>query len=280
MKENTRAAGNSQVKTIVRISVPLIVLVALTSCIGIFVPDFYHKETLNWQTQSLGQDILNLVLIVPGLIVVTFLTFSNRRIATLLWGGVLLYLVYTFVIYCFDVHFNRLFIAYCLGLGLSFYSFIYFLYTQINERIATDFGNALVIKVIGIYFLVLSTLFYLLWLGEIIPAITNNTTPKSLLDVGLPTNPVHIIDLSVILPGIFTTGIFLLKKKRIGFILAPVILVFFILMDITIGFLIVMMKEKGLPVNLWLTSVMGMLALFSLVLLIGYLRSLNKNGIK
>jgi len=274
------AASNSQAKTIVRFSVPLIVLVALTSCIGIFVPDFYHKETLNWQTQSLGQDILNLVLIVPGLIVVTFLTFSNRRIATLLWGGVLLYLVYTFVIYCFDVHFNRLFIAYCLGLGLSFYSFIYFLYTQINERIATDFGNALVIKVIGIYFLVLSTLFYLLWLGEIIPAITNNTTPKSLLDVGLPTNPVHIIDLSVILPGIFTTGIFLLKKKRIGFILAPVILVFFILMDITIGFLIVMMKEKGLPVNLWLTSVMGMLALFSLVLLIGYLRSLNKNGIK
>ncbi len=269
---------NNDQLIILWLSLSLATLIVIASSIGIYTPDFYSKETLNWQTQSAGQDIIDLVLIVPVLISSALLTFVNKKIATFLWGGVLLYLIYTFTIYCFDVHFNKLFVVYCLTLGLSFYSLIYFLQIQVHERLVKDVGNRLVIKVTGTYFLVISGLFYLLWLGEIVPAVVQGAVPPSVLESGLPSNPVHIIDLSVVLPGIFITGLLLLKMKPFGFILTPVLLTFFILMDITIGFLTVMMNEEGLGGNLAVTGMMGLLALFSLALLIWYLQTYGKNS--
>src|SRR5689334_19574895 len=120
---------------VMALSVPLILLVTGVSLVGIFSDDFYAKETLNWQIQSAGQDIIDLVLVVPFLLTTTPITFKIKRTGALLWGGVLLYLIYTFIIFCFDVHFNKLFILYCLTLGLAFYSFIYFIYFQIKEPI-------------------------------------------------------------------------------------------------------------------------------------------------
>jgi len=45
------------------------------------------------------------------------------------------------------------------------------------------------------------------------------------------------------------------------------------LMDITIGFLVVVMNRSGLETNTGLTLIMGILALISLLLLIRYLKS-------
>jgi hypothetical protein len=45
--------------------------------------------------------------------------------------------------------------------------------------------------------------------------------PENLLTTGLPTNPVHVIDLAIILPGIFMTGIMLIKKQPDGLSSCP-----------------------------------------------------------
>ena len=52
-------------------------------------------------------------------------------------------------------------------------------------------------------------------------------------------------------------------------------LTFFILMDITIGMLVVVMKMKGVESNLALTVIMSVFALISLALLIWYFRSVK-----
>lgn len=267
-------------KIFLMLSIPLAVLVIITSIIGIFTPDFYSKASLNWQVQSIGQDIIDLFLIVPCLLITSIFTSRGKKSAEILWGGTVLYLTYTFVIFCFDIHFNNLFILYCIELGLSFYSSIYFLFKAkvSDEEVPEKLKNSYIRKFTGIYFLIISGVFSLLWLSEIIPAIIGNTTPQSLIEIGLITNPVHVIDLSVFLPGIFLTGIFLLKKKTIGFILAPVILMFFILMDISIGFLIVLMKLKGIEGDLTLTFVMSALALFSLMILVLYLKIIRSKS--
>ncbi len=257
------------------LSVSLAFLVAGVSLVGIFTPDFYAKETLNWQVQSLGQDIIDLVLVVPVLMVTTLITFKIKRTGALLWGGVILYLIYTFTIYSFDVHFNKLFIFYCLTFGLAFYSFLYLIYKQLKEPTITQIESVAVKKVIVVYFITLSILFYFLWLSEIVPSVINNTIPKILVEAGLPTNPVHVIDLAIFLPGIFSTGILVLKNKPLGLILTPVMLVFFILMDITIAALSAMMQQKGLEGSFSITIAMGALALFSLVLLVWYMRSIR-----
>jgi hypothetical protein len=253
-------------------------LIVTASCVGLMIPDFYGAETLNWQAQSIGQDMIDLFLIVPCLLISSIFAFRNNRIATMIWGGVMLYLSYTFVIYCFDIHFNSLFVVYCLCLGLSFYSFMYFLLTLTAENRKENFENKSEFRFAGFYFIIISIVFYFLWLSEIIPSISQHKIPKSVTDAGLFTNAVHVLDLAVILPTIFMTGVFLLRKKPIGIILSPVLLTFFVLMDITIGTLIVIMKIKGLETELSISILMGMLALISLVLLIKFLRRIGTAG--
>src|SRR5262245_26042156 len=106
-------------------SLPLAAVVIACSLAGMLTPGFYEKETPNWQAQSYGQDLVDLFLIVPALLVTAVAGRKNEK-SFLVWGGVVLYVAYTFVLYCFDVHFNSLFFFYCIALGLSFYACLYF----------------------------------------------------------------------------------------------------------------------------------------------------------
>jgi hypothetical protein len=60
-----------------------------------------RRETANWQAQSIGQDFVDLFLVTPCLLISAILAFRNNRNAKMIWGGVVLYITYTFVIYCF-----------------------------------------------------------------------------------------------------------------------------------------------------------------------------------
>jgi hypothetical protein len=266
-------SGN-QNKAILFFSFPLAIFVIIVSYAGLFIPETYAKETDNWQAQALAQDFFDLFLITPLLLITSWLAYKKSRLALLLWNGLLVYLIYTFVLFCFAVHFNYLFIIYCLTLGLSFYAFIFFLLSQIKESVTYWFNDKIPVKTVGIYLIILSGLFYLLWLSEIIPANISNTTPATIIEGGLITNPVHALDLSVVLPGMMIIAILLLKKRPLGLLLAPAVLTFAILMDITIGTLVIVMDMRGIETDLSITVIMGLMALFSLVLLIWFLKGL------
>lgn len=257
------------------LSIPLALLLIIVSLTGLYSTGFYAKESLNWQAQSAGQDMADLFLVTPALLITAILAARKRKGALLAWAGVVMYIVYSFIIFCFAVHFNRLFLFYCAILGLSFYSLAWFFYTLLITPVSKTQFNEVPRKTTGIYFIILAILFAFLWLSEIIPAIIANDVPESVREAGLFTNAVHVIDLSVILPGMLISGILLLKKRYIGYIMAPVFLSFFILMDITIGGLVVVMIKRGLPGSYILTIIMGALTLFSSILLIYYIKKIK-----
>ena len=251
--------------TILILSVITAALIIIVSLTGIFNPDLYSTESLNWKTQSIAQDKVDLFLIVPALLITSIFVFLRNRKALLIWSGVLLYLVYTFIIYCFAVHFNQLYPIYCLILGLCFYSLVYFFLHQPRfDQVKFDRWTMLT----GIYFIIIAALFYFFWLSEILPAIQERETPASLTETGLPVNPVHSIDLALFLPGLFLAGISLIRKKSIGFLIAPIILVFFILMNLTIAFLALELERKGMGTGQTLAIIMVALALISNVFLL------------
>lgn len=116
-------------------------------------PGFLFQETLNWQTQSIGQDMIDLFLMTPCLVITSILSCKKCNPAIMKWGGVVLYLTYTFAIYCFDIHFNKLFIIYCPALGFSFYSILYFLFLQHREKNQENYRNKSVTRFVAIYLL-------------------------------------------------------------------------------------------------------------------------------
>jgi len=274
LQNNGNKPGKMKNRTPLLLSIPLIVLLAIVSWAGLFTPGCYLKETPNWQIQSEGQDMVDLFFITPCLLISSILAYRRDRNASMVRAGIMLYLTYTFTLYCFDVHFNKLFVLYCSCLGLSLYSVIYFLLANHGEA-KMCLENKLAARFIGTYFIVIAALFYFLWLSEIVPATVQNTVPKSVSATGLFTNGVQVLDLAAFLPAVLITGISLLKRKPLGLIFTPMILTFFVLMDITIGTLAVYMKTRGLESDFILGVLMGAFALVSLSLLMWYLKLLK-----
>lgn len=245
--------------------------IAITACVGLLQTNFYNLETENWQTQTTGQDLINLLLIVPSLLIASWLAFKRNSWATIIKPGILLYITYTFTIYCFEIHYNSLFLLYCLILGLSFYRFVIFIIRNLNKIEITG-TKTIATKITAFYFLIMAIFFYALWLSEIIQALIDGNLPKSLINTGLFTNAVQVMDLALLLPGIIIVGILLLKQSHIGFLITPALLTFFVLMDITIATLTFIMYFNNIESNLSVVVLMALLDAFSFALLIWFLK--------
>jgi len=259
-------------------SLPIAALILLVSLVSLFTPGFYAAETVNWQAQSEGQDIADLVFIVPALLLSAFFAYRGKPGTSGLWLGTLLYLAYTFSIYCFSLHFNRLFIPYCFILGLSVFGLIWGIIKPVSELPSNLQTRRGLRKLIAIYFMVLALLFYVLWMSELLPATWYNRPPAILEETGLASNPVHVLDLALFLPAIFITGLLLLRGKQFAGFLVPVWLGFFILMDCSLAMLNMVMVKRGLAGDYSLAAGMILLALFSGWLLWRTLRATSQQA--
>jgi hypothetical protein len=252
-------------------SIALAGLVCAMSIPGLMVRAVYSRESPNWYAQAVAQDGFDLFLIVPALLLTAFFA-RTKNAAFLIWGGVVVYCVYTFVIYCFAVHFNMLFLLYCLALGVSVFALGYFLKSVAVLPPYHESGDHKAIRWVAFYLMIVAGAFYLLWLSEIIPASIRNKPPDVLAETGLITNPIHVLDLSVCLPGLFLVGLLSLKKMPLALALVPAALTFTILMDLTIGTISVVLYMNELAPMSGLPIVMGAMTLIGTSLLVWYLR--------
>ncbi|MHA1274948.1 MAG: hypothetical protein ACTSQS_16165 [Promethearchaeota archaeon] len=234
MNEIRKRDENKHGKIILILSLLLLLFLIIASYSGIFIAETYARNTKSFAVQGIGQDIVNFFIIAPLLFISSILYYKGNKKAMFIWAGLLSYVIYTYVIYCFAQPFNFLFLVYCTILGLSFYSFLYFILKMTDKPIKDWYKNEIPIKMISIFFIIIAILFYFVWLSEIIPALINNEIPQSVIDNGVITNPVHVLDLTIFLPALLITAILLLKDNKYGYLLAPILLIFIILMSLAI----------------------------------------------
>jgi hypothetical protein len=258
------------------LTILLAISLTIVSCYGAFVTTTYARETPSMAAQGIGQDMADLFFVVPLLLISLVFIRRNNIVAFYIFGGTLFYILYSFVIYSFGVHFNSLFLLYCLTLGLSLYAFILFMNMAGSLNVRDWFHEKMPTGITGIYLLLISMMFYFLWLKEIVPALLTNTIPKSVSDYRLLVNPVHVIDLAVALPGLIIASVLLMKKHRLGYLLAPVALVFIILMAIALAVMVLAMKYKGINEDASVAVIFIVIACISLVFLFSFFRRLQK----
>ncbi len=235
--------GTSSMKVWIIFSYILVVLVSIASLLGLFHPDTYSLETDNWTLQARGQDIGNLLAVLV-LLVSTYTLNKRSAKAFFAWMGTLLYFIYAYLIYAFFVHFNFLFLLYVAILGLSFYSLIVGLLKEDKSFYMKKIVNRK-FKFASILLILTGLLFGLLWLSEIIPALISNETPKSIEEAGLWVNPIQVIDLALVLPGMIITGVLLFKKNFMGYLFAAPWLMFSVLMGSSIVATMIMEVSQG-----------------------------------
>jgi len=261
-------------KTALWLSVIDALLVLLASASGILLTSIYARETPSWAVQGIGQDIVNIVAVVVLFIAVYFVNKGSVK-AFLVWSGVLLYLIYAYVIYAFDVHFNRLFLVYVAILGLSFYALVGSVIHLHLDRLQASFSATTTARAVSVFLLVLGIVFYLLWLSEEIPALLTGKIPPSIIQANLPTNPVHVLDLGLYLPAMIITGLLLWRRKLLGSLLAGPLLVFSILTGSAILVIFLVMSSKGMPTSVGVEAFIAVIIVVSLVLSVLFLREVK-----
>jgi hypothetical protein len=239
----------------VRAAPVLASLLALTALGGILLPSTYARETATWAAQGVGQDWVNLLLVVPWIALSGVWAARGSRRALLLLGAGLVYLVYGFLAYAFAVHFNALFLLYCAVLGLSFFALASLGGILHDSAVPSWFvAERVPVRLAGVTQLVIGALFALVWLSEVLPALLRGVPPPSVVEAGLLTNPVHVLDLSLLLPALILSGISLLRRHPLGLALSPLLLGFAALMVSAIGGMVLVMALRRVAVQ-WALAV-------------------------
>jgi hypothetical protein len=257
------------------VSLPVALLGIAASIIGIFVKSIYAEETANWAAQGVGQDIANLVAF-PVLLAAAWFARKGSIRAYACWLGALVYSAYTYVIYAFAIHFGPLFLIYVAVMGLSIYALMRGLLAVAVGRVRVQFSVQPPVRAISSMLIGVGVLFSGLWLAEIVPAVLRGDAPQSLADVGLVTNPVHILDLSILLPSSILTGVALLRRRPWSFVVAPTILVGMILIGIGIASAMVTLGVRGEAFSWGPASMIAVMTVLQAVAVTRFLRSMQR----
>jgi hypothetical protein len=196
----------------------------------------------------------------------------------LLLGGALVYTEYSLLIYTFAMHFNPLFLLYCAALGLSTFALIAAGFVIAQQDVRAWFNDA-PSRLAGGWLIACALLFALLWLAEIVPATLQGIVPRSIVDSGLITNPIHVLDLSILLPAMLLAGVALWRNTQLGYRLAPLMLVFGVLMCSAILGMMLTMLVRGLTQDSAVALVFAVVSAASGAVSFAFLRKLTDGPI-
>ena len=261
-------------KTALWLSILAGLLALAASASGLLLKSTYARETPAWAIQGMGQDIVNVVA-VAVLFVAVYWVNQGSFTAFLIWSGVLLYLMYAYAIYAFDVHYNGLFLVYVAILGLSFYALVGSVIQLHLGRLRTSFSGQTTPKLVSVFFLLLGVAFYLLWFSEELPALLTGTVPPSVSVANLPTNPVHVLDLGLYLPAMLITAVTLWSRRLTGALLAGPLLVFSALTGAAILAIFLVTRSQGMSTSVGVEAFIAGIVVVSLVLSVLFFRALK-----
>jgi hypothetical protein len=128
------------------------------------------------------------------------------------------------------------------------------------------FRIQLPVRSLRVFLFITVWVFCFLWLREDVTAILLTVPSITLTNAGLFTNPIHVLDLAIFLPGFCIVAHLLKKDNGLGKLLVPCILFFSALMDINIIALFVT-NIKITGSLLWIPASLILFGLVSLSLL-------------
>ncbi|HEX2805732.1 MAG TPA: hypothetical protein VHN80_06145 [Kineosporiaceae bacterium] len=183
------------------LSVATVALAAVGSAVALVATGrIYGGETILMLDQAVAQDLVNLSVVCPLILVLVVAARRGSVAAYLCWLGALSFTAYNYAIYCFSLQFGPLFLLWVAVLGGSLYALIGGLAVVDRAAVQARYGAASA-RLAGVFLLLVATLFILLWLADIVPALLAGRKASSAVDINLPTSPVQRAG-----PGVLPAG--------------------------------------------------------------------------
>lgn len=254
------------------LSLASVLLMVAASAGGIFLRSTYVLETASWAAQAVGQDAANLFLVAPAMLV--SLHFARRGSArgALVALGLLIYTVYSYILYAFFVHFGPWFPVYVAVLGLSAYALFGALLSIDRDEVVRLLGANNKAGLAGWLLLAFSLLFAFRWLDQIFTALAEGNAPQAIAEIGTFVNPIHVLDLAILLPGMIVTSLALRRRRPLGLLFAAPLLTFAAAMGVAILCMFRAQQLRGISIQTAQIVIVSTVVLLSLFGLASFLR--------
>jgi hypothetical protein len=260
------------------LTLPMLLLMGLVSWIGFFNEEVYARELPSFAAQGAGQDFVNLFIGGPVMLLSLLIMRKGSRVASWIFGGMAFYYLYSYIIYVFGLHYNGLFLAYCAVLALSTYILVFWIHFHAMQDVRDWFIKLPPTRLTGGFILLISVLFYLIWLKDLVPPLLQGEVPTGVAENNYLINPVHAIDLSFALPGLIIVSILLFRKHPLGLLLTPVVLVFIVILTIALAGMMLVVAARGIEESAALMLVFLTISVVAGIILGVFLGRLKKEN--
>jgi len=208
----------------------------------------YGHESVSVAAQGVGMDLVTLFVATPLLLLATYLAARGSLRGQLLRVAAFWYFTYSYLVITFGVAFNPFFLIYVALLSASLAGLILSLLSVDVGRVANHISPRFARRTLASIVLVISGMFLLLWLGRILPSIPTGAPPIGL--ESYTTLSVQAADLGIVIPLSIVTGILLLRRQSIGYLLAFPVVLFTATMGLGLVGMVTAMAALGTPVGL------------------------------
>lgn len=179
-----------------------------------------------------GTDVITLFVGIPLLLTGYWLYRRGSLRGSIFLIGMLLYFLYLGVTYTFSAIFNSLFLVYTALFSAALFATILALTSFDTQYLASKVSSNMPHRGIAIFMFVAGLGTLMLWLSELIGPLMTGQAPANLGPY--TTMFTHGFDSAVITPACVITGIHLLKRKPLGYLLAAPLLILCTLIGVVV----------------------------------------------
>lgn len=252
-------------KSIITLIFLIGIMAVIASSMGIFsggVPGSYEYESIRGETvviygkglyrhmsaevapQGIAQDYITLFLAIPILFLSLYSALKGSLKARFVLAGTLGYFLVTYLFYLVMAMYNVLFLVYVILLGASFFAFSLVMFSFNLQQLSGRFHRSIPVKPTGGFLIFNSLAIGLLWLGVVVPPLLDGSIIPAETE-HYTTLIVQGLDLSILLPLAFISGVLFVRKKPMGYLLAPVYFIFLSLMMLALTAKVIAMGMLG-----------------------------------
>jgi hypothetical protein len=242
--------------------------------VQIYGHGLYEYESVSMAAQARAQDLVTLVLGVPLLVLSLYLSRRNSLRGRILLTGTLGYFLYTYTTYTFVAMYNSFFLIYVLLMSASFFAFLLMMMSFEGGKTAA-FREKLPARRIGAFLLFMSIMVGLMWLGKIVPPLTQGGVPEGLEHY--TTLGIQGLDLSVLIPVQIVAAVLLIKRRSSGYLLSSILIIKLITLLTSLTAMIVGQAAAGVKMSVVEMSLFPLFNVIAILCLVSVLRNIREN---
>ncbi len=185
----------------------------------------YRFDTILIATGYRVGDAVTLGLGIPLLVWSLWLYRRGSLKGGLLLAGTLAYFLYTYGSLALGAAYNNLFLLYLVILAAALFGLAVVLASFDLPELPACFAPALPRRGIAIFLVVAGTILLCVWLLlSILPALLAGLAPPEV--ASYTTVITFVLDMAIVAPALIVSGVLLLKRAPLGYLLASALLVF------------------------------------------------------